>query len=48
MVEGDDTLIYDTSDHFYDPSSLELIEPEEEYDFNGLMNRNYAKKKHLP
>lgn len=43
----DKTNPNDTFDHFYDPSSLELIEAEED-DFNGLMNRNYARRQHLP
>ena len=31
----------------YDPSSIDFMEPED-MDFNGLLNRNYAVKQHLP
>ncbi len=33
---------------FYEPTSIEHLEAEEYDDYNGLMNINYAKRKHLP
>jgi hypothetical protein len=44
----DETIINDTFDQIYDPSSIEYIEVEEETDLNGFWNKNYAKKQHLP
>ena len=33
---------------FYEPSSAELLEPDDDYYVNDLLNRNYALKQHLP
>lgn len=45
--DGDDTFL---NDLMYDPTSIEYLEPieQDEYDLNGLWNKNYARKQHLP